>query len=325
MERFWRKLDRTAFRERFILTIDGNVSTTELITLASKQVQRDNQFPIYGVHGLFHLESGAEIERERQLADYAVEDGDHFALILTWHDTAAYYIERYRDSEDVFAAIRSTSAQPPISDTEALRGALLYTDEDAQIATYVRKHFASLSEASGPNLLLYVIEQPESDWREASRYWKGAIDEQLQREWVTLGWLRTKPYRPEEAYQVARQLGVYPDELPCMVLFEQVPDPGKLVFPLLDGSAAYFRHLFGQLQRLILPGTSSELTFAGVRREYGSIVEELHKAADTVIGSDRITYKFEGQTVFINKPSGPVSLSDFQNRPETTVRPPEDL
>ena len=122
MERFWRKLDRTAFRERFILTIDGNVSTTELITLASKQVQRDNQFPIYGVHGLFHLESGAEIERERQLADYAVEDGDHFALILTWHDTAAYYIERYRDSEDVFAAIRSTSAQPPISDTEALRG-----------------------------------------------------------------------------------------------------------------------------------------------------------------------------------------------------------
>ena len=177
---------------------------------------------------------------------------------------------------------------------------------------YVRKHFASLSEASGPNLLFYVIEQPESGWREASRYWKGVIDEQMQREWVTLGWLRTKPYRPEQAYEVARRLGVYPDELPCLVLFERVSGADKLVFPLLDGSAAFFRKLFGLLQRLILPGESSELTFDGARREYGSIVGELRKVAEAATVGDRIEYKFEGQTVFINKPSGSVNLSDFQ-------------
>jgi hypothetical protein len=190
---------------------------------------------------------------------------------------------------------------------------LLYTDEDAEIATYVRKHFASLSEASGPNLHFYVIEQPGSDWREASRYWKGILDEQLLREWVTLGWLRTKPYRPEESYEVARRLGVYPDQMPCLVLFDRKPEPTRLVFPLLDGSASSFRALFSCLQRLIVPGESSEISFDGIRRDYPEIVASLEAEADKATANDRIVYVFKGQTVFINKPEGDVTLSEFQN------------
>jgi hypothetical protein len=334
VDHFWRDLDAEHLSERFTLTVDADASTTSLLSLAMQRAQAAKPAGIghESLYGLFHLESGAEIEEARQLKDYNIEDGDHFGLIIEFPALAFYRLIPLPDAEMVLAAIRSADAEPPTSDLHVrrdmiwgdestpdsgrtgLRGALLYTDEDPAIATYVRKHFASLSEGSGPNLLFYVIEQPESDWREASRYWKGVIDEQLQREWVTLGWLRTKPYKPEQAYEVARQLGVYPDELPCLVLFERMSDSDKLVFPLLDGSAAYFRKLFGLLQRLILPGKSSELTFSGVRREYGSIVKELNKLAKGTTVTDRIEYSFEGQTVFINNPSGPVTLSDFQKQ-----------
>ena len=256
MDHFWRVLDAERLSERFTLTIDVGGSTTDLLSLAKEKAQApiEDGFS-HGVlcgYSLYHLESGAliqfesgtMIEDDRRLEDYAIEDGDHFGLIIEYRSLFRRLIRSLPDSEAVFAAIRSADAEPPTSDLpvvrrppasgrRGLRGALLYTDEDPEIATYVRKHFASLSEASGPNLLFYVIEQPESGSREASRYWKGVIDEQMQREWVTLGWLRTKPYRPEQAYEVARRLGVYPDELPCLVLFERVSGADKLVFPLL--------------------------------------------------------------------------------------------
>jgi hypothetical protein len=325
---FWSGLDAKRFQERFSLTVDGDLSTGELLKAAMERAQsgaagssrlrrRELELPIQeeALQGLFHLESGAQILEGNNIDTYSIEDGDHLGLIIEHQPQAFYSLVPLPDSESVFKAIRSTDGTSPKAADRALRGALLYTDEDIEIATYVRKHFASLSEASGPSLHLYVVEQPESDWREASRYWKGILDERLQREWVTLGWLRTKPYRPEESYKVARSLGVYPDQLPCLVLFDQVADPTKLVFPLLDGSARSFRALFGRLQRLILPGEPTEISFAGIRRDYEEILAFLEAESESHTAEDRAVYTFNGQTVFINKPAGALTLSEFQNSP----------
>ncbi len=320
---FWRTLDAERFEERFLLAADDQLPTKKLIATAMRRAQslrRSSKASraLHSIihhetlHGLFHLESGAQISPGGRLEDYSVEDGDHLGLIIEHKPKGLYSLIPLPDSEMVFAAIRSADETPPESATGALKGALLYTDEDVEIATYVRKHFASISEASGPNLHFYVIEQPEKDWREASRYWKGIVDEQLQREWATLGWLRTKPYRPEETYEVARQLGVYPDEMPCLVLFEKASEASKLVFPILDGTAHSFRALFSCLQRLIVDGASNEISFAGVRRDYPAILSMLEAEAEKKATDDRAVYTFEGQTVFINKPAGDVTLSDFQ-------------
>ena len=315
IDRFWKELDAERFADRFTLSVAPDATGAQLVKSAMRHVDSFRaRHPRLGLVGLYHLESGERIDEGHDLGHYAIEDGDHLGLILEYQPRGLYSLIAMPDSRSVFAAIRSADERPPAADEGALRGALLYTDEDPEIATYVRKHFASLSEASGPNLHFYVIEQPEAGWREASRYWKGILSGQFQREWATLGWLRTKPYRPAEAYAVARRLGVHPDQLPCLVLFENPTDDNKIIFPLLDGSAAFFRSLFAELQRLVLPGQSSEISFDGVRRNFDSILQVLREKSEVVERSDRAEYRFEGQTVFINRPAGPVHLSHFQNR-----------
>jgi hypothetical protein len=308
------------------------MSTSELVELAMHRAQHAGgkaPFEDERFQGLYHLESGSTIEVGRAVADYLIEDGDHLGLIIEHPPRGLYSIVPLPNSEAVFAAIRSTDENPPRIQVDArrdrytddpsahmppLRGVLLYTDEDVEIATYTRKHFASLSEASGSNLQFYVVEQPDENWREASRYWKGVLSEQLQREWATLGWLRSKPHTAVEAYKIARRIGVYPDQLPCLVLFDRLDNAEKVVFPLLSGSATFFRSLFSHLQRLIVPGQPADLLFDGVRQNFDAIVATLRETADAVRSTDRTEYRFDGQTVFINKPAGHVTLSNFQNR-----------
>ncbi len=335
---FWRQLDERSLGERFTLDVPPAMSTSELIGLAMRRAQQVENRPLFEnetLQGLYHLESGAKIEPGHAVDEYLVEHGDHLGLIIQHPPAAFYSLVPTPNSEAVFAAIRSTDENPPSSDplayrdyyanessklTRPLRGVLLYTDEDVEVATYTRKHFASLSEASGTNLHLYIVEQPEGDWREASRYWKGVLSEQLQREWATFGWLRSKPYTAVEAYKIARRMGIYPDQLPCLVLFDQLENDEKVIFPLLSGSAKFFRSLFSSLQRLIVPGQPTSQLFEGVRQNFDEILAILRESADVMQSADRIEYRFEGQTVFINKPTGSVTLSNFQNRSDDEQR-----
>lgn len=334
VEEFWRNLDAQRLDEHFSIEVDTSGRTDTLIENAvniAQSAASGKRYSGEALEGLYHLESGARIEPGHGIDEFRIEEGDHLGLILEHEPQAFYSLIPLPNSEAVFAAIRSANGMPPDVDTNGvagyladggqsnpraapLLGALLYTDEDHEIATYTRKHFASLSEASGPTLQLYVVEQPEENWREASRYWKGILDQQLQREWSVLGWLRNKPYTATEAYKIARRLGVYPDQLPCLVLFDKPDDPRKLVFPILDGGAKFYRSLFGNLQRLIVPGQDAELSLAGIRDDFDQIVERVSRNVATGDYSDRAIYRFEGQTVFINRPAGDVSLSNFQNR-----------
>jgi hypothetical protein len=64
-------------------------------------------------------------------------------------------------------------------------------------------------------------------------------------------WLLWQPYDRHRCYDIARTLGISPDRIPCLVLFRGTDADTKLVFPIESVSPAYFRRLFGEIDRAI--------------------------------------------------------------------------
>jgi hypothetical protein len=152
---------------------------------------------------------------------------------------------------------------------------------------------------------------------------------------------------------MAREIGVYPDQLPCLVLFDRLERSDRIVIPIEGEYSELFRYTFSFIQRL----TST----VGLHPEYQAIMEEVRQVKARKEESEghmplkvswaeeeryradidqrisgviynairqaletrpkgkqtpderRTTFVFHGQTVFINNPLGKVELSDFQN------------
>jgi hypothetical protein len=244
---------------------------------------------------------------------------DLFAVILSADGRPPQYTDphaaRYTNYRLALEALRTESPVPePLRSVSRVWGALLYTDEDGDLATYVRKHFASLSAMSGEKLHIFVIEEPEHNERLAAKYWKALLQEKLFIIWSTMGWLSSKPYDKSQTYEIGRKLGVYPDQLPCLVLFDELERMEKLVFPIFATSATFFRSLFSALERSLETESMPGASYEAIRKQYTSILDTLKNTAPVVSAYDRTQYNFYGQTVFVNHPQGSLTLSDFQKQ-----------
>ena len=351
---WWHELDSKAFAAHVDLDVDSDTTVQELIDQVSPQTlfgqdpfaspegsddatRRADLAKSFGfptdpiVTQVVHLESGRMLAVERSLGGQGVEADDLIAVIVGWPPNALYSLAALPTSDAVFAALRSDGRHLPpdtvdgfasidrvwtLPQSEPVLGVLLYTDEDEELATYVRAHLGSLSELSDPYFRLFVIEESESDWRGASRYWRDRLDVRLNRIWTTLGWLKTKPYNRAQAYALAMDLGIGKDQIPCLALIQQGTDE-RLVFPILEVSPEFFRRLFATLDDLA--GSTrcrSGEHFRRLRDDYAAIIERVSTGgtpeADTTVNHNF----FHGQTVYVNRPAGPVALSNFQNRTE---------
>jgi hypothetical protein len=94
-------------------------------------------------------------------------------------------------------------------------GVFLYTEDDKEVSHYIRNNYLALSKMSGKTLRIFVIEEPQEE-------------EKVEAKWAVpltrLANKRTKPYDKRQAYDVGQILGVYPDQFPCVVIFEKFND-----------------------------------------------------------------------------------------------------
>jgi hypothetical protein len=228
--------------------------------------------------------------------DAGLRDGD-IVLLVTERGTDEFAeLRPVPTTAAMFEAIRSADEDPPVPAASvqerppALWGALLYTDEDADLAAYVRRHFRSLNALIRTGLRVFVIERPGP--AAPGQFWESALDQRETLVYGALGWLDSIPYDKSQAYEVARNLGVEEDQLPCLVVFDSPAREPKLVFPIGAASPQYFRTLFAMLRR----ATTSE---GGVQAAYDSILTSLQR-----VDGDRARkeYTFSGYTVFVNRP-----------------------
>lgn len=201
-----------------------------------------------------------------------------------------------------------------------LESVLLYTDEDAELAKYIRYNFSALDVMTGDYLNIYTIEQPTSiRGLSAGEYWKARLDQTTYTFLQLMGWTRYKPYEKALAYQVADILGVYPEALPCIIIKEfgsPIESNEKIVVTVSGDHKTFFRGLSTivrtTMEKLTASSVDRQINFDDFKKEFineWSAWKEVNKRREMQTAS----FIFEGKTVFINKPSGQYEIRDFQN------------
>lgn len=301
-----------------ILQVKVEPSTTihQLLVAAARYRKLHQAYPAT----VIQLVSGEllwdETKTDETLDAIGIADGDLILMTYRHDDNSRLLLRSSPNATSLFTSIRGDSQRSiaPKEFSSKLTGVLLYTDDDREIAQFVRSHFFALHYMSGELLQIYLIEEPPARWRNAMEYWRVSLSKRLFRTWSLLGWLSTKPYDKNQAYEIGRTLGVLPDQLPCLILFDSLARNPKLVFPILSTSIDYFRRLFSSIERSFYQEGKLISSFENLKKQYSAIIKNLNNAKPEKVAIDRTEYNFYGQTVFINHPKGQVNLSDFQKK-----------
>ncbi|EOD69392.1 hypothetical protein [Amycolatopsis vancoresmycina] len=156
------------------------------------------------------------------------------------------------DPETMLSVLQLAATSDSARTIPRLWGVLLYTEADTAVATYVRAQFDELNALTGPLLSVLVMERPAS-WRTACRYWRQTLEPPLYRAFSAMRWLSWLPYDKHRCHDIARQLDIPPDHLPCLALFPGADTGQRLVFPIRSATPDAFRRLFGAINNAISP------------------------------------------------------------------------
>ena len=278
------------------------------------------------------------------LMEAAYDDGAHYCMVGV-PDVDSFQRHVVAKVEEFNRILRS-----PL-----LCGTLLYTDEDLELVRYVKTNFTSLSALAGEYLNIYVVERPTL--AADLQYWRNALRVEAYQLLGLAGVLKHIPYSRHHSYEIATRLGVSAKHLPCLVVFDYLERPNKLIFPIHEVTPKYFRNLFSELTRIVsskvphpsriphdrnlidmIPdlelhnydhrasGVNLSLadTFERVRRSYVEIVNSL----EVTKHDGQPCYMFHGAMVFISNLHSEVSVSEkfifnhettFINRPKNSI------
>ncbi|MET9885295.1 hypothetical protein ABZZ20_19610 [Streptomyces sp. NPDC006430] len=353
----WRDLDRRIHGETFVLSVPDadaiNVRTLKVRCLTEARrlgIAAPEPTPA-PESAAFHIQDRVmdvwltDAATDERLGDHLplgqteLTDGDLVVLSIEHPAKGSYALAAPSNADELLRWLPLAERATSPAGRPRLWGVLLYTDADVELATYVRTHFDDLNVLSGPATRVFAIERPAG--RSAARkYWRRHLEPELYRVMGAVRWLRWTPYDAQGAYEVAAELGLGPEHLPCLVFFHALNGPvhegEKIVFPIEHTSTAYFRSLFAGIGRVLesveveegLPARASDAAaFAAVRRAQDAIRAALrptvpvqpglavHNSRVVVMSGAGVSenFYFHGEkTTFVNRPQDTV-IRDFQN------------
>jgi len=194
------------------------------------------------------------------------------------------------DDNDFVKAVNTKLNNFKQSTKKPLLSVLLYTEEDKELAPYIRQHYTAFDKMSGPNCDVFVIERPIY-----AAYPEQAI--------VNLAGRRTeqdlpyrKPFNKAAALDIARRLNIFADQLPCIAFFENLEaTKDVVVFPIQGDLTVFFRILFGSIDRqLHYAPENTKFIFSDIRLKLSRLG---HKTTDD---HGQVSYIYNGQTFYIN-------------------------
>jgi hypothetical protein len=123
----------------------------------------------------------------------------------------------------------------------------LYTDEDENIARYVRKFFREIDMAAGNDCKIFLIERPP----------KSYIDDEERKEWVEKLIVNEVPeqdimqipeYDRATAYKIAGEFNIDYSEMPCIAFFKDLESNDFIIYNFDNTSSD--QSITGQLRAI---------------------------------------------------------------------------
>ncbi len=172
---------------------------------------------------------------------------------------------------------------------EKVRGILLYTDADDILARYIQENFQEFHKLSGDWCEIFILEKPNNKWRAKNLSLIKKIKLQLTN------------IDKAEAYDIARQLKIDINQIPCLVFFgEEVKQ--RLIIPIdnedyLNNLSKYFRELFATVEKVINQAeiSSGLSSFETISYHFDDITNYLDKNAQRIASQNN--YSYQNQTI----------------------------
>jgi hypothetical protein len=241
---------------------------------------------------VIHLIGHEEVPDGVSLSEAGLRDGDYLFLSLRYEGSRRYLLEPSTTSQGLLLHLfENPELLQPSAGESQLVAALLYTAEDKPIAEYVRRYYSDLHRMSDRRLRVCLLEKPPSKWRDALDYWRDMLTEKSYKAcglaWMLLNWLTTTPLDRSQVYAVAKELGLYPDQIPCLVLLPPTGATQRIILPL-DGTANEMRRLFSVLNRALdrIGDVGEDLT-----ERYAAFVEALAALSESEHDEPRSGYR----------------------------------
>lgn len=297
----------------------------EPVTISEPKVSNGFEYMIITECNIYCLQCQSKaLDPDKEISDYFIEENDTllFDKYTYTRPASVFYcaipIRDFTDFSKIILSQQDIEEELQLTHESfkfrfnPITSVLLYTDEDTEISKYIRYSFASLDAMTGQHLNIYTIEQPSQVKGISARiYWKTYLEERVFSIFQFVGWTRYKPYNKSDAYRIAEMLGLYPDSLPCIVIFANITSDEKIVIPITADYPEFFRTFSSIVLR-----TSNELNMSERFFSFSDFKELFLSKWDNFMEtqSKKLTenFTFNGNTVFINKPKGPFEISDFQ-------------
>ncbi|BDA71544.1 hypothetical protein CAL7716_057100 [Calothrix sp. PCC 7716] len=185
-------------------------------------------------------------------------------------------------SEDFFIKLKRTSNQ------KIIQGILLYTNEDKILKEYIQEHFQEFHKLSGHWCQIFVLEKPSHQWIAKNL----SSGEELEFKSIN-----KVEIDKSEAYDIARELMIDFNKMPCLVLFGEDYYLQKLIIPIEEVSAKYFRNIFTKIEKIIynvcteMNKLASMSPFEAISYHFDDIINYLDKHAKKIDLQNQYLYQ----------------------------------
>ena len=202
-----------------------------------------------------------------------------------------------------------------------LQGVFLYTEEDKNLAKYVRENYQSLNLQTGVWCDVYVLEKPVPNRKALREYWLPLLKARLYETWSLYRWItNTKPFDKNESYKIADKLGVLPGQFPCLVLLpplRELSSEEKLIIPIREVSTLYFRRLFSVLKSIYLKSIinhSEEMNkYEEIKINFETIIQYLEENSQQTSRQSITEYRIDGTNIFVNSQVRKIDMNEEKN------------
>ena len=194
-----------------------------------------------------------------------------------------------------------------------LTGVFLYTEQDIEIASYIRNNYNELDYLTGEWFNLYVLEKPYPSLKSLRKHWKNILTAKLYDFSSIFRWMiGTRPFNKNESYKIADKLGVKSEYFPCLVLLpplKQLSSEDKLIIPIQEASKEYFRKLFSILKEIVDPSENIN-KYESVKIRFETMIQYLEETSQKIHKTTTIEYEFKGINIFVNNQTTRLNMSN---------------